>query len=192
MDEHTHARPDEPATGPTDRRAGDAEVEHPEFGPSGYLPQRAAQRARKIILRAPLGIQWVVASLVAGVVVVAAGVAFLVGAGGAPSEPFEPAASLAELTPAAVSDVGDGVLLVRGAGRVRAFADADGVTYCAASNRLEAGDGRVWSLTGRGQGGTASLAEHPSQVHDEVVYVDPTSRVPGPAPTDEVAEPGCD
>ncbi|MTV26636.1 hypothetical protein FTX61_14610 [Nitriliruptoraceae bacterium ZYF776] len=30
----------------------------PEFGPSGYLPERASKRARKIVLRAPLGLQW--------------------------------------------------------------------------------------------------------------------------------------
>jgi hypothetical protein len=52
---------------------------------------------------------------------------------------------------------------VAAGGRVRAFAEADDVRYCAASNRLEADDGRVWSLTGRGFGGVASLEEHPTR-----------------------------
>lgn len=167
-----------------------APVEEPDFGPSGYLPDRAAQRARKIVLRAPLGIQWVIASLAAGVVVVVAGVWFLVASGGPPPEPWVAASEVAALDDA-VHDPQLDVLLVGTGGRIRAFADAADVSYCAQSNRLEAADGRVWSLTGRGLGGADSLEEYPTLVQDGVVYIDPTSTRPGPTPSDDPAEPVC-
>ncbi|MEX2549968.1 MAG: hypothetical protein WD638_07065 [Nitriliruptoraceae bacterium] len=166
------------------------EVDGLEFGPSGYLPERASKRARKIVLRSPLGLQWVVASLVAGLVVVVAGVLFLQRSGAPPAEPWVPAARLAELGSAHVVEDLD-VLLVPGAGRIRAFATADDISYCEASNRLESPDGEVWSLTGRGLGGAPSLDEHPTRIQDDTVYVDPTVRAPGPDASDERAEPGC-
>lgn len=162
----------------------------PEFGPSGYLPKRASTRARKIVLRAPLGLQWVIASLVAGVIVVVAGV-LLLRQGGSPPPP--PWIALGEVEALAASHVDKELeLLVVGAGgRIRAFEDATDVAYCPASNRLEAADGRVWSLTGRGLDGAASLDEHPTLVHGGVAYVDPTRTVPGPAPSDDPAAPAC-
>jgi hypothetical protein len=162
----------------------------PSFGPSGYLPERAAKRARKIVLRAPLGMQWIVASLVAGVIVVVAGVLFLQRSGEPPPAPWQPVGALDEVRPTQVVEVLD-VLVVAAGGRVRAFAGADGVDYCPSSNRLESDDGRVWNLTGRGLGGAASLAEHPTLVQDGIVYLDPSRTIAGPDPSDEPAEPGC-
>jgi hypothetical protein len=49
----------------------------PEFGPRGYLPERAAKRARKIILREPLSLAWVIGAILAGLALVIAGVLFL-------------------------------------------------------------------------------------------------------------------
>lgn len=175
--------------------SGDPELDRPadtrpEFGPSGYLPERAAKRARKIVLRAPLGLQWVVASLVAGLVVVAAGVLFLQRGAEPPPAPWVAVGSIEDLHPARV-DADLEMLLVTGGGRVRAFVDADELAYCPASNRLEAPDGRVWSLTGRGFAGVPSLEEHPTQLHDGQVYVDPTVSVPGPSPTADEVAPGC-
>ena len=169
-----------------DRRPGD----ELDFGPSGYLPERASKRARKIVLRAPLGAQWIVASLVAGVAVVVAGVLFLQQSSGTPSAPWTPAAEVAELDRATPGADGT-VLLVVGASRVRAFVDAASLEYCEPTNRLESADGRVWTLTGRGLGGATSLDEHPTTIHGGTVYVDPTRRLPGPAASDEPAEPGC-
>jgi hypothetical protein len=160
-----------------------------EFGPSGYLPERASKRARKIVLRAPLGAQWIVAAVVAGVAVIVAGVWFLATAGDPPPEPWVAVGAVDELPaaePAAVVDA----LVVTAGGRIRAFAEAIDVRYCAPSNRLEAPDGRVWSLTGRGFG-TASLAEHPTLTQDGIAYVDPTRTSPGPDPDPETVEPGC-
>jgi hypothetical protein len=168
----------------------DPEFDRPEFGPSGYLPERAAKRARKIVLRAPLGLQWVVASLVAGLVVVVAGVLFLQRGAEPPSAPWVAAGAVEQLHPARFEPTLE-VLLVTGGGRVRALVVTEEVAYCAASNRLEAPDGRVWSLTGRGFAGAASLEEHPTRLHDGQVYIDPTVSVPGPAPTGDEVAPGC-
>lgn len=166
------------------------DVDGPEFGPSGYLPERASKRARKIVLRSPLGLQWVIASLLAGAVVVVAGVLFLQRGGAPPTEPWVATVGVGELGSAYQADHLD-VLLVPGAGRVRAFATADDISYCEASNRLESADGAVWSLTGRGLGGAPSLHEHPTRIHDGTVYVDTTVRAPGPAASSEPTEPGC-
>ncbi len=164
-----------------------------EFGPSGYLPERASKRARKIVLRAPLGAQWMIAAMVAGVVVVIAGIVFLQQSSGAPDDPWVPTTEVAAIEGATVTEVtGEGgVLLVTGAGRVRAFADAGELTYCQPTNRLESADGDVWTLTGRGLGGAASLEEHPTLIHDGFVYLDPTRILPGPDASSEPAEPGC-
>ncbi len=169
-----------------DRRA----AERPEFGPSGYLPERASQRARKIVLRAPLGAQWIVASLVAGVVVVIAGVWFLLSTGAAPEEPWVAVAEVEEVGRALEVPDRD-VLLVAGAGRIRAFTEVGDVAFCAQSNRLEAADGRVWSLTGRGFAGATSLSELPTTLHEGTVYLDPTTSVPGPDPRQDPMDPEC-
>lgn len=164
--------------------------DRPEFGPSGYLPERASKRARKIVLRAPLGLQWVIAALVAGAVVVVAGVLFLQRSAEPPPPPWVEAGTVESIRSAQMERHLD-VLLVGAGGRIRAFAGAMDVTYCADSNRLEAPDGRVWNLTGRGLGGAASLDEHPTLVQDGRVYLDPTAAHPGPPPSDEEAEPAC-
>lgn len=164
--------------------------DRPEFGPSGYLPSRAAARARKIVLRSPLGMQWIVASVVAGVIVVVAGVLLLRTSGEAPPPPWVEAGPVDGFGTSSY-DAGLDVLFVGAGGRLRAFAGAEDVAYCEASNRLEAVDGRVWALTGRGQGEVASLDEHPTHVQDGIAYVDPTRTTPGPPPTDTPVSPAC-
>lgn len=166
-----------------------AERDLPEFGPSGYLPPRASKRARKIVLRAPLGLQWVVASLLAGVVLVGAGWLLLRSS----AEPLPPP----WVAVAPVEEVGDArfdadldALIVGTSGRIRAFVGASGIDYCPVSNRLESPDG-VWSLTGRGLGGAASLDEHPTFVRDDLLYVDPSRTLAGPPAAPDAVEPGC-
>lgn len=167
--------------------------EKPDFGPSGYLPERASKRARKIVLRAPLGLQWVIGSIVAGVVVVLAGVLWLSTSSQAPGEPFVAYAPVDELPVARIVDDPTGTtLIVTAGGRVRAFDVTDLAVvpmYCEPSNRIETDD-RAWSLTGRGLG-VPSLDEHPAVVFDGVLYVDFTSLVEGPLSSDEVVEPVC-
>lgn len=163
--------------------------ETPEFGPRGYLPSRAARRARKIVLRSPLGLQWLVATVLAGVVVLVAGVLFLTRATSPPGEPFVAAGRLAEMRPATVTRE---ALVVTSGGRVRAFAVGDAAPrWCPASRRLESAGGRVWSLTGRALDGGPSLPAHPTVVHDGVVYLDPTTTVPPPEAEDRSTAPAC-
>lgn len=162
----------------------------PEFGPGGYLPERAAHRARKIILRAPLGLHWIVAALVAGVVVVIASLWVLRGPASELNDPWVAlgrADGFADATYVAEHDV----LVVGAAGRIRVFTDASHVSFCAASRQLEAADGRVWRLTGRGTNRVASLVEVVSQVHRDVLYIDPTRVRDAEPPSPDVFTPGC-
>lgn len=173
--------------------SGDGHHERPEFGPSGYLPERASKRARKIVLRAPLGMHWVWAAIVAGAVVLVAGVLFLSRADDAPGPPYRSLGPLAEVTNGEVRRVdGDALLLITEGGRPRAF-EVTGMDeapiFCAASRRLEA-PGRVWSLTGRGLG-TPSLDEFPTLVADGTVYVDPSAAEPGPPASETTERPVC-
>lgn len=152
----------------------------PDFGPSGYLPGRAAKRARKIVLRAPLGLQWLVASLVFGAVVLVAGLLFL-RSSGPPKSPWVATVSLAEVDDGVHPlDEVDGTLFV-GAGRIHVFTTTDELRYCQDARRLVGPDGEVWSLEGIGYG-TASLDRYDDTIHDGVVYVDPTTVLPGPEP----------
>lgn len=161
-----------------------------DFGPGGYLPERAAKRARKIVLRAPLGLQWVIASLVAGLVVVVAGV-LLLSRGGTPDEPFVAVAEVTDVAGEVVRDEVTGAVLVGLSGRIRAFATDEDLAYCAANRRLESADGGVWSLTGRSLSDRPSLAEHPAVSAGGTLFVDPTATTQPPAPATDPVEPAC-
>jgi len=177
-----------PGSDGADDHAGATAVDDLEFGPSGYLPPKASARARKIVLRAPLGIQWVIGAVVAGIVVVVAGVLWL-SQSGPPEAPF--------VATVAVTQVGDSVVLddldalaVTAGGPVVVFAQATDLALCEANGRVEGRDG-VWSAsTGRGFG-TESLARHPTVVHDGILYVDPTTTTPGPTASSTVEAPAC-
>jgi hypothetical protein len=154
--------------------------ERPDFGPSGYLPPRAAKRARKIMLREPMGLQWAIAAVVAGVLVLVAGSVLGLLRSGPPGAPFVDAGAVADVDPAGagmVSVDGAQVLVLRGAGGVTVFADPGRpVSWCAASGHLEAVDGTVWEPSGRLIGGRGqSLARLPAEVHTGVLYVDTTA-----------------
>ncbi len=190
--DETPAPPELPPEAPA-ATARETAAEAPDFGPGGYLPERASKRARKIILRAPMGIQWVIGSLAVGVVVVIAGWFAL--RDQAPTEPYVE-------VPAGLVEAADGValwdhgassteaLVVTAGNRSRVFAwgDGDVPVLCDESGLLEATDGRAWRLTGRGLGGTPSLVEHPVIIHDGVLYADPMTTldplVPDPDPAD--------
>jgi len=178
------ARPDAPGS-----PAG-TPPETPVFGPRGYLPDRAARRARKIVLRAPLGLQWVVAALVAGIVLLIAGLLVLGRAGSPPGPPWEPLGPVEELAESSF-DASTGILVITVAGRVRAFEAPEGAAYCTASNRIEHPDGRVWALTGRGLAGTDSLRPVPTLVVSGLAYLDPTAVGDPLDPMDTPAVPAC-
>lgn len=173
---------------PNDDLGTDQDPDELEYGPSGYLPAKAAKRARKIVLRAPLGIQWVIGAIVAGIVVVVAGVVFL-GQSGPPEAPW--------IATVDVTDVDDAMMLpdldalvVTAAGPVVVFADAGDIALCPGNGRVESDTG-VWSAsTGRGFGVT-SLPHHPTLVHDGTIYVDPTRTIEGPTASSTMEDPGC-
>lgn len=153
----------------------------PEYGPGGYLPQRAAKRARKIVLRERMGLGWPLAALAAAAVIAIAGAVFLSTWSSPPPPPWEAAGPLSLVDPATVLPIGGldhGALIVRAGGGLRAFASpADPVAYCPPSGRLESASGAVWGLDGRllsGQRGERSLRRIPVQVFDGTVYVNPT------------------
>jgi len=162
----------------------------PAFGPRGYLPERAARRARKIVLREQMGLGWPLAAVAAALLVAGVGVTFLARSG-PPDDPLRAAGPLAEVaagTAGVVAVEGGGeVLVVRAGGRVRTFAPPDGtVRWCEDSSRLEAADGRVWTLDGILVGGDGGgLRAVPSSVYGDTVYADVTS--PG---RDLPADPG--
>lgn len=178
-----------------------------DFGPGGYLPERAARRARKIVLRAPMGLQWPAAAAVTAVLVAVVGLVYLMTASGPPGPPYVPAGPLGSVDPrgsaileipglpaehgadaAAVTEV----LVVRGAGGLAAFAaPADRAEWCPDSGRIESGS-QVWTAEGRLVGGDgASLRTVPVRVHDGVLYVDSTSPGPGVPAADRGEAPAC-
>lgn len=164
----------------------------PDFGPGGYLPERASTRARKIVLRAPLGLQWILAAAVFGAVVLVTGLLWL-NSGGPPGAPYVAAGAVDPAAGPRVVMLDDvDAWLVTGAGPAMAVAgdQVDDLGWCERSRRLEAADGRVWTTTGRGLG-TASLDTHPVLVHDGTAYVDPTTTQPGARPAEDPASPTC-
>jgi hypothetical protein len=167
-----------------------------EFGPRGYLPPRAARRARKIILREQMGLGWPVAALGASLLVLLAGLAFLLLRTGPPASPFAAVGELSAVEPGGVGAVelgGEELLVVRSGGGVRVYlAPREAVDYCPASGRLEGADGTVWNLNGRRVGGPGdSLAPVPAEVHSGVLYADPTSAGPPPPPAGTDADREC-
>lgn len=177
-----------PDGGGADGRTEATAVDDLEFGPSGYLPPKASARARKIVLRAPLGIQWVIGAVVAGIVVVVAGVLWL-SQSGPPEAPFVATVAVTEIGDSMVLDDLDALAVTAG-GPVVVFAAATDLALCEVNGRIE-GRGGVWSAsTGRGFG-TESLARHPTVVHEGILYVDPTTTTAGPTASSTIEAPAC-
>lgn len=183
---------DESTTDPT----ASAGVDDAEFGPSGYLPARAANRARKIVLRERMGLHWPVAAVVAGVLILAVMIPAVLLTTGGPEAPFEVVGPLEEVPAdgdALVEVAGRSVLLVRGGGVLAALADPpEGARFCASSRRIESPDGDVWTLQGRRVGGdAASLAVLPSIAYEGEVWVDPTAEPAVADPAPGQVDPAC-
>lgn len=168
--------------------AADVADEQPDFGPRGYLPPRAARRARKIILREPMGLQWAIAAVVAGVLVLIAGGVLLWSRAGTPEAPYIAIGELARIDPRGAGELALGderqALVLRGAGGITVFeAPPATVSWCAPRSRLIAEGSAAWQPDGRLVGGAGdSLARLPAQVHAGVLYVDPTSTGTRPDP----------
>lgn len=183
--------PSTPSSAPDDDPDGS-----PEFGPGGYLPPQAAARARKIVLRERMGLQWAVAAALAGVLILALAIPALLARTGPPAAPFVEVARLADVDPRGdelFSIGGEAVLVLRAGGVPRAFLEGgSGARYCAASGRLESPDGTVWSAEGRLIGGEGrSLALMAVQVYDGVLYVDTSAPTPALEPRPGAVVPAC-
>lgn len=175
--------------------ASDAAEEEAEFGPGGYLPARAAQRARKIVLREQMGLHWPIAAVVAGVLILAVTIPFVLAAQGPPGPPSVAVGSLDAIDPSGdgvVTAGGTSVLVVRAGGVLRAFVGPpDGARWCPQSRRIEMPDGTIWTAEGRLIAGAGeSLARGNAQAYDGVLYIDPTP-TPGLDPLIGDAEPAC-
>lgn len=159
----------------------------PDYGPGGYLPDRAARRARKIVLRSRMGAAWPIAALLAAVLVAGTGAVFLATRAAPPGAPLVPVAPVSAVDPRGSSVLrspgGHRVVVLRAGGRMRAFAaPGAAVAWCAASGRLES-PRSVWDAEGRLLGGPGrSLRPLPVTVFAGDLYVDFTSST-RPPPT---------
>lgn len=171
-------------------------LDRPEFGPRGYVPPQAAKRARKIVLREPMGLGWPIAAVGAGLLVGLLGLVYLLTQTGPPGPPFQELGPLHAIDPRGAEVLAarpEPVLVVRAGGGVRAFlAPGEAVSYCAASKRLEGSGGSVWTVDGRLAGGPGpSLTPVPVQVHDGVVYANPAAPSERPPATAAATSPAC-
>jgi hypothetical protein len=152
-------------------------------GRIAYLPPRAA-RARKLILRSQLGRGWIVASALFGVVILAAGILFLVRAGH-PGPPWVRVAPLSGLPAEAVTQVADPpgqVVVVDRRGGLRAFLAPAGPcpVVAAGSGFARTCAGQRWDAAGApasgrrdGEEAPPPLRRVPASVAGGALYVDP-------------------
>lgn len=168
-----------------------------EFGPRGYLPQRAAKRARKIVLREQMGFGWPLAAVAASLIVVTAGVVYLLSVNRPPAAPFVAVAPLSQVPVAGGAGLpvgGESLFVLRAGGPMRVFAAPDGAAlrWCGESRRIEGRAGQVWTAEGRLVGGEgSSLPALPSTVFRGVIYVDPSAPGSAPAPASTSETPAC-
>jgi hypothetical protein len=152
----------------------------PDPDRTAYLPPRAA-RARKLILRRRLGLGWVVAPAVFGLVILVAGGLWLA-RGGRPGAPWVRVAPLAALPAGAVSQAagpgGQVVVVDRRGGELRAFLAARGAcrVVAAGAGFARPCSGERWTADGvpvPGRAAAAPLRWARAAVARGDLYVDP-------------------
>ena len=150
-----------------------------------YLPPRAV-KARKLILRSQLGLPWMLTAILFGMVILAAGVLFLV-KGGRPGAPWQRVAPVTSFTDAAVTETplraGQALVVDRRGGAVRAFVTAPGAcpVQAAPGGFARPCSGQAWSgdggrAPGMGPAGEPPLRAVPTTVAKGDLYVN----APGP------------
>jgi nitrite reductase/ring-hydroxylating ferredoxin subunit len=155
-----------------------------------YLPPRAG-RARKLILRSQLGMPWMLAAILFGLVILIAGVLFLV-KGGRPGAPWQRVAPVTRFADGAVTQAplraGEVVVVDRRGGTLRAFVASAGPCPVAGT---PGGFARpcarqAWDQDGKpvdGPGGSSSppLRAMPATVAKGDLYVNRRAAAPHPA-----------
>jgi len=149
----------------------------PETRRTAYLPPRAA-KARKLILRARLGLAWQLAAGLVAVVILVAGSLLLLG-GGRPGAPWVRAAALAAVPDGSVAEVPAGpgrvVVVDRRAG-LQAFVTEPGPcpVVAAAAGFARPCQGQAWDADGTpARAGTPALRRVPARLARGDLYVDP-------------------
>jgi hypothetical protein len=145
----------------------------PETGERyGYLPRKAANR--KLVIRAQLGLPWVLGALGAAALLLVAGVAFWLSRPGEPGRPYESQGALAAYPEQAVAPLRDrSGWLDR---RTGLAAVAGPVAFCPADGGWVAPDGRRYDAEGRSESGEG-LALWAVRAQSGKVYVDRTRTV---------------
>jgi len=137
--------------------------------------------------RGRLGLGWVVAPLIVGVLLVTA-VWFLLVGSSPPEGTFEPVGPAASFVEGRARAVGlPGVFVGRTGGQLFAVLQEDGCTLTVCGTRYVDCRGAVYGIDGGAVwGGPGGLDLLPLEVYKDTVYVDPAHpirRSPAPAPT---------
>ena len=152
----------------------------PDPDRTAYLPPRAA-KARKLILRRRLGLGWILAAAVFGLVILVAG-GLLVARGGRPGPPWARVAPVAALPAGAVTEVPGPVgrvVVDRRGGQVRAFLVAPGrcPVEAAGAGFARRCAGERWTAAGApaagGEDAPPPLRRVPASFARGDLYVDP-------------------
>ena len=150
-----------------------------------YLPPRAG-KARKLILRSQLGLPWMLAAILFGMVILVAGILFLV-TGGRPGAPWQRVAPVTRLADGAVTQTplraGEVAVVDRRGGTLRAFLAPTGPCPVVGTPRGFARPCvlQAWDRSGeplRTQGSSAlppRLRPMPATVAKGDLYVDPSA-----------------
>jgi len=147
-----------------------------------YLPPKAG-KARKLILRSQLGLPWMLAAILFGLLILVAGTLFLV-KGGRPGAPWQRVAPVTRFADGAVTQTplrsGEVVVVDRRGGTLRAFLAPSGPCPVVGtrSGFARACAQQAWDQSGEpvsGQGMPAPLRPLPATVAKGDLYVNPRS-----------------
>lgn len=136
--------------------------------------------------RGRLGLSWMIAALVAGVVILAAGW-YALARPRPPGGSFVPVGAVASFPSGSAREVGvPGAFVGSAGGGLVAVLQEDGCTLTVTDGHYRDCRGATYDFSGRGTGGCGSLDLLPLTVYRGTVYVDPDHplvRSPAPAPS---------
>lgn len=146
----------------------------------GYLPRRAANR--KILIRAELGLPWLVAALVFAAAILLAGVGYFLTRPARPGPPYVDRGPLSRYAEGEVTAFPDGSGWLDRRTGLTAIGDA--VSFCASDGGWVDDETGRYDAAGRRAGGGDGLLVLPVRAASGRVYVDPTGgrRAQGAAP----------